>query len=150
MKDIVVKLQKMRPDVPDPIYGTAGSAGCDIHSDEDLIVMSGTSRLVATGICMQIPEGYECQVRPRSGLALRAGVRVFNAPSTIDSDYRGELKILLENVNHPSNPAADFVVTRGMRIAQLVFAPVIKAKFETVETLDRSERGVGGWGSTGT
>lgn len=147
---ILVKLRKLRPDVPDPVYGTPGSAGCDIHADEDVAIFStGETRLarpvqVSTGLCMQLPDGYECQVRPRSGLALREGVIVFNTPSTIDSDYRGELKILL--VNHgPST----FYVKRGMRIAQLVFAPVTRAEFETVENLDPSARGEGGWGSTG-
>ncbi len=147
---ILVKLRKLRPDVPDPVYGTLGSAGCDIHADEEVALFSTretslfTPVLVSTGLCMQIPDGYECQVRPRSGLALKEGVIVFNTPSTIDSDYRGELKILL--VNHgPST----FYVRRGMRIAQLVFAPVIKAEFRTVEELDPSPRGVGGWGSTG-
>lgn len=145
MMNIKVKLKKLRSDVPDPVYGTAGAAGCDIHADEDAVLYSDTPRLVSTGICMQIPDGYECQIRPRSGLALKEGVIVFNTPSTIDSDYRGELKILMVN----RGPRTAFHVERGMRIAQLVFAPVTKAEFETVDDLDASPRGTGGWGSTG-
>ena len=142
--DIDVRLKKLRDDVPNPLYGTAGAAGCDISSNDDLVIDRGKRALVSTGICMQIPDGYECQIRPRSGLALRDGVRVFNTPSTIDSDYRGELKILLQN-----DGDAPFAVTRGMRIAQLVFAPVTRANFKTVDELDPSPRGTGGWGSTG-
>ena len=152
MSDITVLLKKLRPDVPDPVYGTAGAAGCDIHADEDVWLPPCEPTLVATGLCMQIPDGYECQIRPRSGLALSKRVVVFNAPSTIDSDYRGELKVLLIN-SQPSfegRYGPPFHVTRGMRIAQLVFAPVTRAAFKTVEELDPSVRGTGGWGSTGT
>ena len=141
---IVVKLKKSSPAVKDPAYGTRGSAGCDIHSDEDVVVRAGSRASVRTGISMEIPDGYECQIRPRSGLALRHGVIVFNTPSTIDSDYRGELSVLLHN-----SSSEDFHVTHGMRIAQLVFAPVTRAVFETVAELSDTERGTGGWGSTG-
>ncbi len=141
---INVKLKKLAPDVPDPVYGTQGAAGCDIHSNEDVTLCPGEKKLVKTGICMQIPDGYECQVRPRSGLALKSGVIVFNTPSTIDCDYRGELGILLINTS-----PTPFQVERKMRIAQLVFAPVTKATFETVDELDKTPRGDGGWGSTG-
>jgi dUTP pyrophosphatase len=149
MSDITVLLKKLREGVPDPVYGTAGAAGCDIHADEDLWLPVGENRLVSTGLCMQIPDGYECQIRPRSGLALKEGVIVFNSPSTIDSDYRGELKILLTHHGVPGHDKP-FHVTRGMRIAQLVFAPVTRATFKTVDELDASARGMGGWGSTGT
>lgn len=146
MPSITVLLKKLRPEIPDPVYGTTGAAGCDIHADEDVTLLgNGAMKLISTGLCMQIPDGYECQIRPRSGLALRYGVVVFNTPCTIDSDYRGELKILLYNVSNQS-----FSVERGMRIAQLVFAPVTKATFKTVDDLDASDRGTGGWGSTGT
>lgn len=141
---VTVRLKKSSPAVKDPVYGTSGSAGCDIHSDEDVVVRAGSRSSVRTGISMEIPDGYECQIRPRSGLALRHGVIVFNTPSTIDSDYRGELNVLLHN-----SSSEDFHVTRGMRIAQLVFAPVTRAVFETVDELSITERGVGGWGSTG-
>lgn len=144
MSDIVVKLRKLSPDVPDPVYGTVGSAGCDVHADEDVELWPDGKRLVRTGLCMEVPDGYECQVRPRSGLALKNGVIVFNTPSTIDSDYRGELGIYLINTS-----SVCFQVTRGMRIAQLVFAPVTRATFVTVERLSDTVRGTGGWGSTG-
>lgn len=145
MRDpIVVKLKKLSPDVPDPVYSTDGAAGCDVCSNVTDVSWPGGRKLFATGLCMEIPDGYECQIRPRSGLALRHGVRVFNSPSTIDSDYRGELHVLLEN--RGDQP---FEVQRGMRIAQLVFAPVTRARFETVEELSDSRRGEGGWGSTG-
>lgn len=144
MTDIHVRLKKLAPDLPDPVYGTQGAAGCDIHSNVDVTLSPGERKLVMTGICMEIPDGYECQIRPRSGLALKSGVIVFNTPSTIDCDYRGELGILLINTS-----AIPFHVERKMRIAQLVFAPVTKATFETVAELDKTPRGEGGWGSTG-
>lgn len=142
--NITVKLKKTQPDVPDPVYGTAGAAGCDVHANENVDIPPGERRLVKTGLHMEIPDGYECQIRPRSGLALKSGVLVFNTPSTIDWDYRGEVGVLLVNTSNVL-----FQVTRGMRIAQLVFAPVTKASFETVEELSDSTRGTGGWGSTG-
>lgn len=144
MSDITVRLKKLAPDIPDPVYGTQGAAGCDIHSNEDVAIPPGGRKLVKTGLLMEIPDGYECQIRPRSGLALKFGVVVFNTPSTIDCDYRGELGILLLNTSDKP-----FQVERKMRIAQLVFAPVTKATFETVDELSASDRGEGGWGSTG-
>lgn len=144
MGDITVRLKKLAPDVPDPLYGTQGAAGCDIHANVEVILAPGERKLVMTGLCMEIPDGYECQIRPRSGLALKSGVVVFNTPSTIDSDYRGELGILLLNTSQ-----APFRIERKMRIAQLVFAPVTRATFETVDELSTSDRGTGGWGSTG-
>lgn len=142
--DITVKLKKLSPDVNDPVYSTYGAAGCDIHANEDTIIWPGDRKLIKTGICMEIPDGYECQIRPRSGLALKSGIVVFNTPSTIDSDYRGEVCVLLLNTsNDPFN------VKRGMRIAQLVFAPVTKATFVSVDKLSDSIRNVGGFGSTG-
>lgn len=147
MSTIEIFLKKVRPDVLDPVYGTEGAAGCDIHADEDVDIVAGKPTLVSTGICMEIPEDYECQIRPRSGLALRDGIIVFNSPSTIDCDYRGEVKILLFNTG---SKCSTFHVKRGMRIAQLVFAPVTKASFKTVDTLTSTHRGEGGWGSTGT
>lgn len=141
---IVVLLKKLTSGARDPLYGSDGAAGCDVHADEGVTIAPRTRSLVSTGLCMQMPDGYECQVRPRSGLALRDGVIVFNTPSTIDCDYRGELKILLLNTSD-----VPFVIERGMRVAQLVFAPVTRAAFRTVEALDDSKRGTGGWGSTG-
>lgn len=144
MSDITVRLKKLAPDLPDPVYGTQGAAGCDIHANEEVTIPGGERKLVRTGLHMEIPDGYECQIRPRSGLALRSGVIVFNTPSTIDCDYRGEVAVLLLNTS-----PVPFRVERKMRIAQLVFAPVTKATFETVDELGDTPRGEGGWGSTG-
>jgi dUTP pyrophosphatase len=135
-------------DLPLPSYQTEGSAGLDLMAacgpDEKIIVNPGERGLVATGLSLQIPHGYEGQVRPRSGLAVKYGVTVLNAPGTIDADYRGEVKVALVNLG--SEP---FVVTRGMRIAQLVIAPVSRVVLEETDTLDDTVRGVGGFGSTG-
>ena len=127
-----------------PVYATAGAAGMDVVSAEDVTIAPGVRHAVATGLAMAIPEGYEIQVRPRSGLALKHGITVPNTPGTIDSDYRGELKVIL--INHGS---ADFAIRRGDRVAQLVLAPVTRASWLEVETLDETARGTGGFGSTG-
>ena len=133
-------------DLPLPAYATAGAAGMDIVAavTEDLVLAPGARSAVPTGLSMAVPAGHEVQVRPRSGLALRHGVTVANAPGTIDSDYRGEVKILLVNLGD-----ADFTVSRGMRIAQIVLAPVTRADPKLVEELDDTARGSGGFGSTG-
>ncbi|MEG3154536.1 dUTP diphosphatase [Sphingomonas sp. RB1R13] len=130
--------------LPLPAYATPGSAGMDVVAAEDLDLAPGARHAVATGFKVAIPEGFEIQVRPRSGLAFKYGVTVPNTPGTIDSDYRGELKILM--INHGDEP---FPVRRGERIAQLVPAAVTKADFDVVEELDSTTRGVGGFGSTG-
>ncbi len=127
-----------------PVYATAGSAGMDIVSAEDVTIAPGARHAVATGLSMAIPRGYEIQVRPRSGLAFKHGITVPNTPGTIDSDYRGELKVLL--INHGTEA---FEIKRGDRVAQLVLAPVIQAAWVEVEELDATERGAGGFGSTG-
>ncbi|WP_260484278.1 dUTP diphosphatase [Sphingomicrobium flavum] len=131
--------------LPLPAYATPGAAGMDVVSAEDVTIQPGERHAVATGFRVAIPQGYEIQVRPRSGLAFKHGVTVPNTPGTIDSDYRGELKVLL--INHGSEP---FVITRGERVAQLVPAAVTLASFAEVEELDDTERGAGGFGSTGT
>ena len=133
-------------DLPLPAYATTGAAGLDIVAavTEDLVLAPGGRSAVPTGLSMAVPAGHEVQVRPRSGLALRHGVTVANAPGTIDSDYRGEVKILLVNLGD-----ADFTVSRGMRIAQIVLAPVTRADPKLVEELDDTARGSGGFGSTG-
>ncbi|MEC7438945.1 MAG: dUTP diphosphatase [Pseudomonadota bacterium] len=133
-------------DLPLPAYATTGAAGMDIVAavTEDLVLAPGARSAVPTGLSMAVPAGHEVQVRPRSGLALRHGVTVANAPGTIDSDYRGEVKILLVNLGD-----ADFTVSRGMRIAQIVLAPVTRADPKLVEELDDTARGSGGFGSTG-
>jgi len=130
--------------LPLPSYATPGAAGMDVVAAEDLDLLPGRRHAVATGFKVAIPHGYEIQVRPRSGLAFKHGISVPNAPGTIDSDYRGELKILL--INHGSEP---FAVRRGERIAQLVPAAVTQATFDEVEELCETERGAGGFGSTG-
>ena len=129
-----------------PQYETAGSAGADIRAavDAPLRLEPGQRALVPAGFAMALPAGYEAQVRPRSGLAVKNGITVLNAPGTIDSDYRGEVRVPLINLGDEA-----FTVERGMRIAQLVIAPVVQAGFDEVSDLDETERGAGGFGSTG-
>ena len=127
-----------------PGYATDGAAGMDVLSAEALTLAPGARHAVATGLALAIPVGFEVQVRPRSGLALKHGITVPNTPGTIDSDYRGELKVIL--INHGSEP---FEVRRGDRIAQLVLAPVTRAAWLVAEELDETVRGEGGFGSTG-
>jgi dUTP pyrophosphatase len=129
-----------------PTYGSQLAAGADVRAyiKEDLILEPGHTLLIPTGLSCAIPEGYEIQVRPRSGLALKHGITVLNSPGTIDADYRGEIKVIL--INHGKLP---FVITAGMRIAQLVVAPVVKAVFIREESLAMTARGEGGFGHTG-
>ena len=131
-------------DLPLPAYATEGAAGMDVVSAEDVTIPPGARYPVATGLALAIPQGYEIQVRPRSGLAFKHGITVPNTPGTIDSDYRGELKVLL--INHGTE---DFAIARGDRVAQLVLAPVVQAAWQEVEELDATARGDGGFGSTG-
>jgi dUTP pyrophosphatase len=130
--------------LPLPAYATAGAAGMDVVSAEDVTLAPGARHAVATGLAMAIPHGYEIQVRPRSGLALKHGISVPNTPGTIDSDYRGELKVILINLG-----GEPFAIQRGDRVAQLVLAPVVQAAWDEVAELDATERGEGGFGSTG-
>ena len=127
-----------------PAYATDGAAGMDVLSAEDVTLAPGGRHAVATGLAVAIPHGFEIQVRPRSGLALKFGITVPNTPGTIDSDYRGELKVIL--INHGSDA---FEIRRGDRVAQLVLAPVTRASWLKVEELDQTMRGEGGFGSTG-
>lgn len=127
-----------------PAYATEGAAGMDVLAAEDVTLAPGARHAVATGLAVAIPPGFEIQVRPRSGLALKHGISVPNTPGTIDSDYRGELKVIL--INHSSDA---FDVRRGDRIAQLVLAPVTRASWLKVDELDETARGEGGFGSTG-
>ena len=131
---------------PLPAYETEASAGLDVRANIDApIELKPLERaLVKTGLFMEIPEGYECQVRPRSGLALKNGITVLNAPGTIDADYRGEVGVILINLSNET-----FVIEDGERIAQLVFAKVKQAKWKQVEILTETDRGAGGFGSTG-
>lgn len=127
-----------------PEYATEGAAGMDVLSAEDVTLVPGGRHAVATGLAFAIPPGFEIQVRPRSGLALKHGITVPNTPGTIDSDYRGELKVIL--INHGSEP---FDIRRGDRVAQLVLAPVVRASWLKVDELEATVRGEGGFGSTG-
>lgn len=144
MTTVRVKIKKKHPDVPTPTYETVGSAGCDVTAAEAVEIEPGGRTIVKTGLFLELPQGYECQVRARSGLAIKHGVTVLNSPGTIDSDYRGEVGVILINTGQNS-----FRVEKGDRIAQLVFAPVTFAYFAVVEELDDTQRGSGGYGSTG-
>ncbi len=130
--------------LPLPAYATVHAAGMDVVAAETLTLEPGRRHAVATGFAIAIPDGYEVQVRPRSGLALKHGITCLNTPGTIDSDYRGEVKVILANLG-----AEPFEVKRGERIAQLVPAPVLRARFAEVDALEHSGRGEGGFGSTG-
>ena len=129
-----------------PEYKTAGAAGADICAlvEAPVTIPAGKYTMIPTGLFFEIPEGYEVQVRPRSGLAAKNGVTVLNTPGTIDSDYRGEIKVILINLGEK-----DFVINSGDRIAQMVIAPVTQASFEITDSLSDTERGAGGFGSTG-
>lgn len=129
-----------------PEYATDLAAGADVraHIEENLVIEPGSCQLIPTGVYFEIPEGYEIQVRPRSGLAFKHQITVLNSPGTIDADYRGELKVLL--INHGTKP---FTVERGMRIAQIVLSPIVRAEFEIQESLAVTNRGEGGFGHTG-
>jgi dUTP pyrophosphatase len=127
-----------------PAYATSDAAGMDVLAAEEATLAPGARHAVATGFAVAIPPGYEIQVRPRSGLALKHGISLPNTPGTIDADYRGELKVILINLG-----SEDFAIARGDRIAQLVLAPVTLAAWNEVEELDDTERGSGGFGSTG-
>lgn len=130
--------------LPLPAYASAGAACMDVVAAEDVTLPCGGRHAVATGFALAIPEGYEVQARPRSGLALKHGISLANTPGTIDSDYRGELKIILINLGD-----APFAIARGDRIAQIALAPVTQAAWQEVEALDETARGAGGFGSTG-
>ncbi len=133
-------------DIALPQYMSAHAAGMDVCAacDDDVVVEPGSIRLVPCGFTMAVPVGYEAQMRPRSGLALKHGLTLANSPGTIDADYRGEVCVILGNIG-----PAPFTVRRGMRIAQMVIAPVIRAEVEIVDALDDTERGAGGFGHTG-
>jgi dUTP pyrophosphatase len=144
MIDIRLKRLPHGEGLPLPAYATEHAAGLDVVAAESLTLPPGGRHAVATGFAIAIPEGHEVQVRPRSGLALKHGITCLNTPGTIDADYRGEVKVILANLGD-----APFQVVRGERIAQLVPAPVLKAQFSEVDDLDETQRGAGGFGSTG-
>jgi dUTP pyrophosphatase len=144
----IMRVPGADPGVALPCYETAGAAGADIRASfadrRHVVLAAGARMLVPTGLVMAIPHGFEVQLRPRSGLALNHGLTLLNAPGTIDSDYRGEVGVLVLNTSN-----VPFDVTHGMRIAQVVLAPVLRAVFEAVDVVGDTARGVGGFGSTG-
>ncbi len=144
MIDIRLKRLPHGAGLPLPSYASAGAAGLDVVAAETLTLAAGARHAVATGFAIAIPDGFEVQVRPRSGLALKNGITCLNTPGTIDSDYRGEVKVILANLGQEP-----FEIVRGERIAQLVPAPVQRAEFSEVSSLDETDRGAGGFGSTG-
>lgn len=144
MKTVEIKRLPNNEDLPLPAYETAGAAGMDLRAAEAVTLKPGARHLVPTGLSIALPQGFEAQVRPRSGLAVKHGVTVLNSPGTIDCDYRGEVKVPL--INHGQE---DFVIARGDRIAQMVIAPVIQIAWNDVADLDETARGAGGFGSTG-
>jgi len=146
MLEIYMKKLAHSSDLPLPAYATDQSAGMDLMAavEEDVVIKKGERKLIPTGVAIALPEGYEAQIRPRSGLAFKHGITVLNTPGTIDADYRGEIGIILINLG-----AEDFVVTRGMRVAQIIIASYSQAKFTVVEDLSVTKRGEGGFGSTG-
>lgn len=142
MMHIKVKI-KRTPDAELPVYMTEGAAGADIFSSEDTGLEPGETRLISTGIFMEIPDGYECQIRPRSGLSYKNQIIILNSPGTIDSDYRGEVKIIMHNLSEKT-----FAIRKGDRIAQMVFSEVSRAEFIDDE-LNGTDRNDGGFGHTG-
>lgn len=144
MKTVEIKRLPNNEDLPLPAYETAGAAGMDLRAAEAVTLKPGARHLVPTGLSIALPQGFEAQVRPRSGLAVKHGVTVLNSPGTIDCDYRGEVKVPL--INHGQD---DFVIARGDRIAQMVIGPVTRISWTEVESLDETVRGEGGFGSSG-
>ena len=142
-----LQIKQLKTDINTPKYATTDSAGFDLEAtcDQDITIEPGETALIPTGIAMALPKGYEAQVRPRSGLALKNSITVLNTPGTIDADYRGEVGVIL--INHSKE---NFTVTKGMRIAQIIINKYEKAEIEVVDNLDETERGAGGFGSTGT
>jgi dUTP pyrophosphatase len=146
IRSVVVKIKKLNEHALLPNYGTERSAGADLSAclEEDFLLKAGSYAKISTGLSIQVPPGYEAQVRPRSGLAAKHGITVLNSPGTIDSDYRGEVAVLL--INHGEE---DFLIHCGDRIAQMVIARCEQASFLPTMELDATERGIGGFGSTG-
>ncbi len=148
MTTIPLQILDHARDLPLPAYATPHSAGVDflaaLGQGEEIVLRPMERALIPTGLAMALPEGFEAQIRPRSGLALKHGITCLNSPGTIDADYRGEIKIMLINLG-----AEPFEITRGMRIAQMVVAPYVQVAFAPTDTLPPTERGAGGFGSTG-
>ena len=148
MKNLQFKILENGYGLPIPKYESEGAAGLDlmaaIGEDKSIIILPGRAEMVPTGIAIALPKGFEAQIRPRSGLAAKNGITILNSPGTIDSDYRGEISAML--INHSK---VNFEIERGMRIAQMIIAPVVQFNLIKTETLDETKRGAGGFGSTG-
>lgn len=148
MKNLQLKILENGYGLPIPKYESEGAAGLDllaaISKSKNIIILPGKAEMVPTGIAIALPKGFEAQIRPRSGLAAKNGITILNSPGTIDSDYRGEISAML--INHSK---VNFEIERGMRIAQMVIAPVVQFNLIKTETLDETKRGAGGFGSTG-
>ncbi len=144
MTEILIK--RLSKNIPLPKYATEGSSGMDLAAniDKKIVIEPGKTVIIPTGLTIAIPKNFEIQIRPRSGLAAKNQISVLNTPGTIDADYRGELKVILINLGDKN-----FVIERGLRIAQMVLCPIVKATLKEVETLQITERGSGGFGSTG-
>lgn len=164
MTKINVKIRKLHPDAVTPAYATELAAGFDLVAVEDVIIAPGETALVPTGIAVEIPPDFEMQIRPRSGVSYRTKLRVANSPGTIDADFRGEVKIIVDNISKPhrkfflrhpthwnisANREGTYIIRKGERIAQGVISPKVSVSFISVDSLDYSERGEGAFGSTG-
>jgi dUTP pyrophosphatase len=146
LKEPVVKIRKLKEDAIVPKYMTDAAAGMDLYSanDDDILLLPGRRALVSTGIAIALPKGFEAQIRPRSGLAIKHGVTLVNSPGTIDADYRGEIMAIMINLGDKA-----FVISKGLRIAQMIIGKVYTAKITISESLDETKRGSGGFGHTG-
>tara|TARA_B100000579_G_scaffold382416_1_gene351586 strand:- start:777 stop:1211 length:435 start_codon:yes stop_codon:yes gene_type:complete len=142
---IKILIKRLSKEISLPKYETSGSSGMDLGSNIDANISPGKIAIIPTGLALSIPKGFEAQIRPRSGLAAKKKISVLNTPGTIDSDYRGEIKVILINLGEEI-----FKVEKGLRIAQMVFCPIVQAQFREVDDLNETERGKGGFGSTGT
>lgn len=140
-----IKIKKLHPNAVIPEYATAGAAGFDLVTVEDISLMPGETKLIPIGLAFEIPEGYEMQIRPRSGLSLRTKLRQSTCIGTIDSDYRGEVRGMFDNISESDT----YLIRKGDRIAQAVIAPVVRAEFTVVDELSETKRGAGGFGHTG-
>lgn len=146
MKIRITRVNHENTEIPLPAYATQGSAGMDLYASvqEDVVILPKGIHLVPTGYRIELPEGYEAQIRPRSGLALKNNIGILNSPGTIDSDYRGEIKVILKNFGDEK-----FIIKRGDRIAQMIIAPYIRISWDEVESIDDTYRGSGGFGHSG-
>lgn len=144
-----IRIKKLHEDAVIPKYATNGSSGFDLVALEDTVIAPGETKLVKTGLAMDVGPGYELQVRPRSGVSLKTHLRVANAPGTVDSDYRGEICVIMTNTDIAKDVRRTAVIIKGDRIAQGVICPVVQADIEVVDYLDETDRGDGGFGSTG-